>query len=78
MDIKDYEPNIKAATNEINTWRKYFLGELFAGSCKFIPEEDKICLTSYFLSIPSESFGEPWNEFHKCVALLLQRKEQER
>lgn len=59
-------------TRENRCWRDHFLKEVFEGDLKFIPETYKHRLVTYFLSIPSESFADPWKEWNKCICVLLQ------
>jgi len=75
-DAKDWNCPIckvvEGNLGEVLSWRHNFLDEIFKGSFKFIPEDHKNRLRAYFLSIPSDSFTDPWNEWNKCVSNLLQ------
>jgi hypothetical protein len=72
MAIEQYTPDVEAMKKEIDSWRTYFLDERFQSSFKFIPEIHKEKLVAYFLSIPSASFTDPWQEWNKCISALLQ------
>lgn len=71
------DENVCPCGDEVDIWRNYFLDELFAGSAyKFIPEEDKMRLKAYFMSIPSSQMKSPWMSWNDCISCLLQSKEK--
>jgi ribosomal protein S27E len=70
-----YRPSGSAMNEEINTWRNFFLDDIFQGSLKHIPEGHKNRIRIYFMAIPSESFTKPLFELHKCISAVLQHME---
>jgi hypothetical protein len=73
MEIREhkYEPRFDSTRHEIENWRHYFLDRMFSEYFKNIPEEYKHRLSSYFLAIPSECFGDPMKEWYTCISVLL-------
>ncbi len=71
MDTKEDEENIFALQHEIDLWRNHFLDSMFNSEFKFAPENHKAILKNYFLCIPSETFRDPLEEWHKCISALL-------
>ena len=71
-----YRSSGSAINQEINTWRKYFLDDLFEREFKHVSEEAKRRVSVYFFSIPSESFTTPLKEFHKCIGAIIQHMEE--
>ena len=76
--IEELKKLLESASKEIDIWRKDFLEERFLTTFKFIPEEDKQKIRTYFLCTPSESFTNPWQQWNDSICVLLQWKYDER
>ena len=78
MDIKEHESIIQGMKKEIDSWRKNFLKTRFDHEMNDILQEHESRLEAYFMSIPSESFKGPWEEWNNCLcALILHLGERE-
>jgi hypothetical protein len=75
-DAKSWScPNCDFMKKEIDVWRNRFLQEMFSRCFVFASEESKSRLLAYFMSIPSQSFEDPWKEWNKCLSVLIQNLE---
>lgn len=77
MAIRDITLMVEKMNNEIKTWRKLFIQRIFSEKFSNIPDCYKNRLEAYFMSILSESFTDPLDEFHNCISVLLQNIESQ-
>lgn len=60
---------------EADMWRMWYLNYMFENfNYKFIPDEDKVRLASYWTAIPFGNLTNPEKSWHECVSTLLQYK----